>query len=95
VAHEELIDRRKALRKFGQFGLAGFAGLVGRPSMAKADVPGGYDLDEGACNGPCPKGYYCYQAEEPTPPFPLFCCKSTGQQHLNCCTRPNGQTQCG
>jgi hypothetical protein len=101
--HEDKISRRKALRKFGKFGLAataaaGLADIVGRPSMAKASpdyICGGqttiFLLDEGGCSIKCPSNYFCYHAyNQYTGAYGNhYCCYSPGADNPMCsCTRP-------
>lgn len=91
--HEQLIDRRKALRKFGRVGLAataaaGLAVLVERPATASAC---GYDyfiLCTGCCTIKCPSGYFCYQARHGGNGGNYYCCRSGGQEVICTCTRP-------
>jgi len=101
MEHEELIDRRKALGTIGRVGLAatvtaGLAGLLGRPSTAKAAGPacGGnnpiFILNKGQCSITCPSGFWCYRAfnQESGAWGNRYCCRSGGAGLICACTRP-------
>ena len=89
----ESVTRRGALRIFGRTAIAttaaaGLADVLGRPSAASANTitqcgNGGYDLAVGKCGSPCSSGYWCYRQVYSGQ---VFCCQSSGQSHLNCCT---------
>jgi len=97
--HEGAISRRKALGRFGRFGLgatagAGLASLFGA-STASASPCGGaryiWVLSVGCCDGPCPSGFWCYREyDQNTGQFiETRCCQASGQ-NIICSCNPYG-----
>jgi hypothetical protein len=94
--HEGAINRRKALGKFGQFGLAatamaGAASLFGKTSTAEAATCGGeryiWVKSVGCCGSGCQSGFWCYrQYDQNTGQFiQARCCQASGQNILCSC----------